>query len=110
MGSVAHYIEVEAPRDRAYSWWRSLTNLPRILPDVESVTTRGGDTRITHWKASGPLGKTVEWDARIVEDVPGTRIAWASVEGPETKVPNAGAVRFDDHGERTGVEVSLKYD
>jgi uncharacterized membrane protein len=25
-------------------------------------------------------------------------------------VKNAGAVRFDDHGDRAGVEVSLRYD
>lgn len=32
-------------------------------------------------------------------------------EGRETNtVPNGEAVRFDDHGDSTGVEVSLNYD
>src|ERR671921_2345110 len=65
---------------------------------------------VTHWKVSGPLGKTVQWDAKIVEDVPGTRIAWATEESSGLDVKNAGAVRFDDHGGTTGVEVSLQYD
>ena len=107
MGSVTHYLEVSATADQCYAWWRGLTNLPQIMPDVQSVTPQGGNTHVTHWKVSGPLGKTVEWDAKIVEDVPNTRLAWASVDGT---VSNAGAVRFDDHGETTGVEVSFQYD
>lgn len=110
MGSVAHYLEVNVTAAKAYSWWRGLTNLPSILPDVESVTPVAGSTELTHWKVHGPLGKTVEWDATIVEDVTDTRIAWATAPGGDTTVTNAGVVRFDDHGETTGVEVSLTYD
>lgn len=110
MGTVAHYLEVSAPASQCYTWWRGLTNLPQILPDVESVTPQDGSTDVTHWKVRGPLGKTVEWDARIVEDVPAEKIAWASVDSSGADVKNAGAVRFDDHGGTTGVEVSLAYD
>ena len=110
MGSVAHYIEVDAPAATCYAWWRGLTNLPQIMPDVESVTPLQGSTQVTHWKVAGPLGKTVEWDAKIVEDVENTRIAWATQDSSALEVKNAGAVRFDDHGGTTGVEVSLQYD
>ena len=110
MGSVAHYLEVNVPAAQAYQWWRGLTNLPQILPDVESVTPVAGESEVTHWKVAGPLGKTVEWDARIVEDIPNTKIAWATVDSSGADVKNAGAVRFDDHGQTTGVEVSLEYD
>ncbi len=110
MGAVAHYLEVGAPAATCYGWWRGLTNLPQILPDVESVEPLDGSTHVTHWKVRGPLGTTVEWDARIVEDVPNTRIAWATVDSTGLEVENAGAVRFDDHGGTTGVEVSLHYD
>ena len=110
MGSVTHYLEVNAPAAQCYAWWRGLTNLPQIMSDVESVTPVSGGTQRTHWKVHGPLGKTVEWDAKIVEDVPGTRIAWATEDSSGLDVKNAGAVRFDDHGGTTGVEVSLQYD
>ncbi len=110
MGTVAHYVEVNAPAEACYAWWRGLTNLPTILPDVESVQAVDAHADLTRWKVSGPLGKTVEWDARIVEDVPGTKIAWASVDSSGLQVKNSGAVRFDDHGGTTGVEVSLAYD
>ena len=101
MGSVAHYLEVNAPADQCYAWWRGLTNLPQIMPDVESVTPKEGSTAVTHWKVSGPLGTSVQWDAKIVEDVPGTRIAWATQDSSALEVKNAGAVRFDDHGGTT---------
>lgn len=110
MGTVAHYIEVNVPAEQAYAWWRGLTNLPQIMPDVESVTPQAGSTDVTHWTVHGPLGRTVQWDARIVEDVPATRIAWATIDSAATNVKNSGAVRFDDHGQTTGVEVSLAYD
>ena len=110
MGTVAHYLEVNASAQQCYAWWRGLTNLPQILPDVESVTAQAGRTDVTHWKVSGPLGKSVEWDAKIVEDLPGQKIAWASIESSGLDVKNSGAVRFDDHGATTGIEVSLSYD
>jgi uncharacterized membrane protein len=110
MGTVAHYIEVNVPAGTAYDWWRGLTNLPAILPDVKSVETNDPSGQLTHWKVEGPLGKTVEWDAKIVEDVPNTKIAWASVDGGDNDVRTSGAVRFDDRGATTCVEVSLDYD
>ena len=110
MGTVAHYLEVNASAAQCYAWWRGLTNLPQIMPDVESVTPRDGSTSVTHWKVHGPLGKSVEWDAKIVEDVPNTRIAWATIESSGLDVKNAGAVRFDGKGATTGIEVSMHYD
>lgn len=107
MGTVAHYVEVNATPDKVYGWWRGLTNLPSIFPDVKTIQVRGSDDTITHWVVSGPLGKAIEWDAKIVEDVANARLAWRSVDGA---VDNSGAVRFDDHGQTTGVEVSLQYD
>ncbi len=107
MGSVAHYVEVNATPEKVYGWWRGLTNLPSILPDVKTVEPKGSDDTLTHWVVSGPLGKDIEWDAKIVEDITNEKVAWSSVDG---HVQNSGAVRFDDHGETTGVEVSLQYD
>ena len=93
MGSAAQYFEVEAPVAQVY------------MPDVQEVTVTGPTT--SHWKVSGPLGTSVEWDAEIVEDLPNQRIAWRSVG--DADVQNAGAVRFDDRGATTNIEVSLEY-
>lgn len=113
MGSAAHYMEIQAPAQRCYDWWRPLTHVPEIFPDVQRVEPLSERASTTHWVVSGPAGKTLEWDAKIVEDEPGRKVAWKSVEEDGKKgltVANAGAVRFDDHGDSTGVEVSLQYD
>lgn len=106
MGSAARYFQVEAPVERVYAYWRDFSHFPSFMPDVEEVQVTGPTT--SHWVVSGPLGKTVEWDAEITEDIPNQRIAWRSVG--DADVANAGAVRFDDHGDATGIEVSLEYD
>jgi uncharacterized membrane protein len=106
VGSAAQYFEVEAPVEQVYAYWRDFSHFPAFMPDVEEVIVTGPTT--SHWKVTGPLGKSVEWDAEIVEDVPNQRIAWRSVG--DADVDNAGAVRFDDRGGRTNIEVSLTYD
>ena len=96
MGSAAQYFEVEAPVAQVYAYWRDFSHFPAFMPDVEEVTVTGPST--SHWKVAGPLGKSVEWDAEIVEDLPNQRIAWRSIG--DSQVDNAGAVRFDDRGGR----------
>ncbi|WP_033414214.1 SRPBCC family protein [Actinomycetospora chiangmaiensis] len=110
MATVAHYLEIQAPADRCYQWWRPLTHLPQIMPDVKSVEPKDGSATETHWVVSGPLGKDVEWDARIIDEEVDRKIAWTSIEGSNNTVETGGAVRFDDHGASTGVEVSLHVD
>ena len=105
MGSAAQYFEVEAPVAQVYAYWRDFSHFPSFMPDVEEVTVTGPTT--SHWKVSGPLGKSVEWDAEITEDIANQRIAWRSVG--DADVDNAGAVRFDSRGATTNIEVSLEY-
>ncbi len=110
MAAVAHYIEVNAPAQACYDWWRPLTRLPSVFSDVQSVEAVDGDDSHTRWKVDGPIGKTVEWEARIVEDAPPHKIAWSTVDDADPDVRNSGVVRFDDKGDgRTGVEISLEY-
>ncbi|GJG88194.1 hypothetical protein tb265_33750 [Gemmatimonadetes bacterium T265] len=91
-----------------YDYWRNLENLPRILRHLESVKEL--DNRRSHWVAKAPAGQTVEWDAEIINDVPGEVIAWRSL--PKASVPNAGAVTFREApgGRGTEVKVNLEYE
>lgn len=111
MGAAAHYIEVEAPAQACYDWWRSFTKLPEVFPDVESVDSRGPGEKVTVWTVSGPLGKSLSWEAEVIDDAPPHRIAWATVDSADPDVRSRGVVRFDAKGsDRTGVEISLEYD
>jgi uncharacterized membrane protein len=96
---------IKRPAQELYDFWHDFENLPRFMLHLELVEITG--PRRSHWVARAPAGKTVEWDAEIVEDVPGERIAWRSLAGSE--IPNSGSVRFvkapGDRGTEIHVEV-----
>ena len=91
-----------------YDFWHAFDRLPTFMTHLDDVTITGEGT--SHWTASAPFGKTVEWDAKITEDVPGERISWESVG--DADVSNQGSIRFvaapGDRG--TEVSVTLSYD
>src|SRR3954454_6935811 len=99
---------VTRPPEEVYAFWRQLDRLPTFMAHLEEV--RATDARRSHWKASAPFGREVEWDAETTEDVPGQRIAWRSVDGAD--VPNSGEVRFvpAPGGRGTEVHVTLSYE
>ena len=91
-----------------YEMWRHLDNLPKFMAHLEEVC-RDEHGR-SHWRASAPFGRTVEWDAEITEDVPGQRIAWRSVGSAD--IYNEGSVQFvpAPGGRGTEVHVKLRYE
>ncbi len=98
-------IEVEAPVDKVYQYWRDLENLPQFMANIDEVRSTGPDT--THWVVKGPLGTRVEFDARTTQDEPNSAIGWNSEDGV---VQTSGQVRFQEVGEsRTRVEVQMNY-
>ena len=105
---VRKAITVRCSAEEAYGLWRDYTNLPRFMVHLESVEATGD--RTSRWRAKGPLGVSVDWEAELVDDRPGELIAWRSLPGAD--VPNAGSVRFTaapgDRG--TEVHVELEYE
>ncbi len=90
-----------------YLEWRDLARWPELVPMLESVTLH--DARLSHWVARGPANIRIEWDAELVADEPGHRIAWRSVENSD--VSNTGSVHFQTApgGRGTEVRVVLTY-
>jgi uncharacterized membrane protein len=99
-------ITIRRPIDEVYRFWRDFANLPRFMAHLESVQVRGD---ISAWRAKGPGGMTVEWDAELVADLENERIAWHSLA--DSDVSNAGIVRFSQApgGRGTQVFVELEY-
>lgn len=97
---------LRSPED-LYQAWRELTDLPRFIDTLRSVTPI--DERRSRWVANAPAGQSVEWEAEITGDTPGRSIAWRSVEG--SKIKTAGVIEFTplDHDRGTRVEVILEY-
>ncbi len=102
---VEEMVTIARPADELYRFWRSLENLPRFMRHLESVE-RITET-LSRWRASGPGGLAVEWNAEIINDVSGRVIGWRSIEGSD--VVSAGSVHFDDGGLVTRVRVRLQY-
>lgn len=95
-----------SPRE-LYDFWRDFTNLPRFMDNIKSVEKL--DEKRSHWVIKAPAGTSVEFDSRVVDDVPGKLIAWESEEG--ASVPNRGRVEFlDGPSGSTTVRTTISYD
>jgi len=112
--SVAHQtgtrvdeaITVNMPRAEVYKFWRDLGNIAESMEYVESVQAVGSDGMQTRWMVKGPAGKSIEWQARIINEIENELIAWRSVEGSE--IANAGSVHFADAAGGRGTEVHVE--
>lgn len=104
---VIRTITINKSPDEVYAFWRNFENLPRFMSHLEEVHTDGN--RRSHWVAKAPGGTTAQWEAEIVDEVPGRMIAWRSLPGSE--VDNSGCVRFEraTGGRGTVVTVELQY-
>ncbi|MFA9431879.1 SRPBCC family protein [Egicoccus sp. AB-alg2] len=92
--------------DSVYGYWRDLANLPTFMSHVVRIEVLDGQR--SHWVAEAPGGQRVEWDAEIVQDVPGKVLAWKSLPGAQ--VPNAGIVRFAPAPGDRGTEVTVEFE
>jgi uncharacterized membrane protein len=104
---VIKTVTVGRPADELYRFWHDFQNLPRFMSHLESVQVMSD--RRSHWRARGPAGTTMEWDAEMVEDRPNELIAWRSLPGAD--VDNAGSVQFAPApaGRGTWVRVEMWY-
>jgi uncharacterized membrane protein len=101
---VQRSIHVNAPPQKAYEFVRDLENLPRFMQHVKNVSTM--DAKRSHWVVKAPAGTEVEWDAEIINDLPGELIAWRSINNPD--VDSAGSVHFEKARRDNGTVVVVK--
>ena len=98
-------VEIEAPVEKVYDYWKTLENLPQFMTNVEEIHPTGPDT--THWVVKGPLGAKLEFDAKTTQNKPNEAIGWNSENG---QVQTSGQVRFKKvDADRTRVEVQMNY-
>ena len=101
---VDETVTINRPISELYRFWRNLENLPRFMSHLESVE-RVTDT-LSRWRAKGPAGSDVEWNAEIINEVPDQVIGWRSIEGSD--VVSAGSVNFEDAGTGRGTRVRVR--
>src|SRR5215469_5011100 len=83
-------VTINLPRSEVYRFWRDLSNLAESLENVESVQSLGEGESQSKWVVKGPGGKSLEWNARIINERENELIAWRSLDGSE--IANAGSV------------------
>ena len=101
---VDERVTINQPIEILYRFWRNLENLPRFMRHLASVE-RVTDT-LSRWRAKGPGGTVLEWNAEIINEVPNQIIGWRSIEGSD--VVSAGSVHFDDAGAGGGTHVRVR--
>jgi uncharacterized membrane protein len=101
---VEKSVLVNVPVSTAYNQWTQFEDFPRFMEGVESVKQLSDDR--LEWVAK-IAGVRRQWQAKILEQVPDQKIAWAATEG----ATNAGAVTFEDvGGGQTRVNLALEYE
>ncbi|HEU0293717.1 MAG TPA: SRPBCC family protein [Anaerolineales bacterium] len=106
---VKRSVTVNRPRDELFRIWRNAENLPRFMKHLKSVKMDRADNGRSHWVATAPLGREIEWDAEIIEERENEYLAWSSLPG--SVVESRGSVHFVDApgGRGTILYVSMEY-
>src|SRR3954447_16577232 len=101
---VEKSILVNVPVSAAYNQWTQFEHFPEFMSGVQSVTQLADD-RLEWVVEIGGVKR--RWEARILEQVPDQKVAWAATEG----ATNAGEVSFEDvGGGQTSVRLTLEYE
>jgi uncharacterized membrane protein len=101
---VEKSVLVTVPVSTAYNQWTQFETFPQFMEGVESVRQLSDDR--LEWVAE-IAGVRRQWQAKILEQVPEQKIAWAATEG----ATNAGAVTFEDvGGGQTRVNLTVEYE
>jgi ribosome-associated toxin RatA of RatAB toxin-antitoxin module len=101
---VEHSILVNVPVSVAYNQWTQFEDFPHFMNGITKVS-HVSDDRL-EWVAE-LAGVKRKWEARILEQVPDKKVAWAATSG----ATNAGEVTFEDlGGGQTSVRLSLEYE
>lgn len=100
--NITAALDVERPIRTVYNQWTQFESFPQFMQGVERVEQR--DDTHTHWTVH-VAGATREFDAKITEQHPDERVAWASTSG---EAKHAGVVTFhklDEDKSRVMVQI-----
>ncbi len=102
---VHETVEVQAPVEDVFRYWSNFENFSNFMSNIEEVRMTGQDR--SHWRVKGPLGTSVEFDAKTTEMDPNRGIGWNTIDGD---VMTSGEVRFEEVlPDRTRVDVTMNY-
>jgi uncharacterized membrane protein len=104
-GTVSMSFVVPHPVETVFAFCRDFEHFPQFIGALRDVRDYG-DGR-SHWCASTPAGRTVEWDTVTTKYVPNRVIAWTSVGG--SAIDMSARLRFVPEGGGTCVKLDAAY-
>ena len=101
---VEKTVVVNVPLSTVYNQWTQFEEFPEFMGGVVKVTQLADDR--LEWVAEMG-GVRRQWIAKVLEQVPDRKVAWAAVEG----ATNAGAVTFAEVGPtQTEVHLTMEFE
>jgi uncharacterized membrane protein len=97
-------INIDAPIDEVYQFWRNFENFHLFMNHVKEISVTND---VSTWKVAGPAGSSIEFQSHITHDIPNESIGWETL--PDSQVQHAGFVRFDQNRDG-GTRVSVQMD
>jgi uncharacterized membrane protein len=104
--TITKSIKIDAPIDDVFAYFTAFEKFPRFMRRVVEVA-KAGDNR-WHWKVRGPAGVAFEWDAIVMELVPGRFVSWTSTES--ASVRHTGSARFERASDGARMTIRLRYE
>ncbi|KQR23059.1 cyclase [Deinococcus sp. Leaf326] len=98
---VSDAVTIGQGPEGLYARWRDLASLPALMTHLEKVEVL--DEKRSRWTVKAPAGTHVSWEAEIMAEEPGRRLAWASLPG--AAVENSGEVLFRPAPGNRGTEL-----
>jgi uncharacterized membrane protein len=99
-------ININAPIEEIYQFWSNFENFPKFMTHIKEVKDLGGGH--SKWKASGPAGMEMEWEAMTTREILNEQISWESIPGSQVKT--SGTVRFTTNPDgRTRITIHWSY-
>lgn len=97
-------VEVETPLEVVWNLLSDLEQMPKWMKWIKSVKVLEEDPDLSRWKFASQ-GIESSQLLRITGQVTNQIIQWESVDG----MPNKGAIRFYDRGDRSIVKLTIAY-
>jgi uncharacterized membrane protein len=103
---VGAAVIIDAPAGQLYQRWRCFRDFDLFMPNVVDVQPVGAHGE-ADWTVRGPANADFHFRSRIVEDIPGSRIAWAAEGSPAR---HEGSVTFEETARGTLVKLEMAFD
>ena len=98
-------LTIEKPAEELYRRWRQPETLSKVMGHFADIRASGDDR--AHWQMHAPLGQTLEWDMRTIEERPGEVLRWQALPG--SRLPVEGSLRLRSALADRGTVATLRF-